>query len=97
MGIDRLSETGASIDVGLPNYDKGRYGPNKTSDDLDQLYFSIELDDTKLQNRVVSHARWEFILRMYLVLKKLAKAMINVRLRPMLNLRFIYRALCWWL
>lgn len=48
FGFDKLSETGASIDVGLPkNEDTSVYGPNKTKDDLDQLFVTIEYNDRK--------------------------------------------------
>jgi hypothetical protein len=48
FGFDKLSETGASIDVGLPkNDDTTNYGPSKTKDDLDQLFVTIEYNDRK--------------------------------------------------
>jgi len=46
VGIDRLAETGTDVDIGLPT-DNKNYGPSKTSDDLDQIYFTIEYDDRK--------------------------------------------------
>lgn len=48
VGYDRLAETGAEIDVGLPRNDGPNFGPTKTNDDLDQMFFSLELDDRKV-------------------------------------------------
>ncbi len=46
VGIDRLAETGTDVDIGLPQNNKN-YGPSMTSDDLDQVYFTIQYDDRK--------------------------------------------------
>jgi hypothetical protein len=50
IGFDRLTETGSSIDVGLPTSDSN-YGPNKNSDDIDQVFLSIDLNDRKNQEQ----------------------------------------------
>lgn len=48
VGWDRITETGANIDVGIPRaQDEVVYGPTKSKDDIDQMFFIIEYDDRK--------------------------------------------------
>ncbi|MGE0171501.1 MAG: hypothetical protein AB7T49_01900 [Oligoflexales bacterium] len=54
VGYDKLSETGSAL---VPNIEESRqYGSTKPSDDIDQFFFTIEIDDRKA-NEGTSFAR----------------------------------------
>ncbi len=42
LGFDKLAETGTNLDVSSPKPADEQFGINKSSDDLNQLYFTIE-------------------------------------------------------
>lgn len=48
VGFDKLSETGAHIYVDDEQHFERRFGPTNLGDDLDQIFFSIEYDDRKV-------------------------------------------------
>lgn len=50
VGFDRLVESGASVETGAIARSEDGYGPNRVSDDMDQIFFSMEIDDTKAKD-----------------------------------------------